>query len=121
MTEPNGTNGASEPKPVFNLYGLSWREGRRLQFMHAKVLKAIEEENEAAIEALYVDIEKLYSSIVVSVPREWLIPGAPETIDWSNTDSWQWISSKGFALLQKTQVEASTPEETTKNSQAASS
>ncbi len=41
----------------------------------------------------------IMAKYVVSVPRAWLLTGAPEAIDWSKAESYQWIKTAKFREL----------------------
>ena len=47
---------------------------------------------------------------VVSVPALWLVAGAPDTLDWSNPVSFDWIRADKFQELSEAAVAARAPE-----------
>jgi len=97
MSDQNGTDGA---KPEFDFSNFSWRDDRQIAILQAKIGKAAENHDIEAIEEGYKDIERFFSLILVSVPREWLVRTAPEMIDWSQPDSLRWLrGDKSRALL----------------------
>ena len=57
---------------------------------HAKQRDRLMDEEiklEAENQALEAERDSLIAQVLVSVPREWLIEGAPEDIDWKNPDN----------------------------------
>ena len=53
------------------------------------------------IDALEAEREALIAEVLVSVPREWLTPDAPDDLDWHKPESLEWLLDAKFdALLQ---------------------
>ena len=115
MTEQN-QNGA---KPEFDFSNFSWRDDRRIMILQAKIGKAAEDHDIEAIEEGYLEIERFFAIILVSVPREWLVKNAPASIDWSQPDSLQWLRGDKSKDLLTALQEFRSPEATEKNSEAA--
>lgn len=42
---------------------------------------------------------RLVSKVLKSVPREWLIEGAPDELDWNNSDSYNWIQDQYYTEI----------------------
>lgn len=42
---------------------------------------------------------KLIVDVLIDVPREWLLPDAPEKIDWSNVDSLDYIQASYYGEI----------------------
>lgn len=43
--------------------------------------------------------ERLLADVLVSVPREWLVPDAPQNLDWSNPESLNWLQEIYYSDL----------------------
>jgi hypothetical protein len=101
-----------EEKPVFDFSRTSYKEQRlagrwtqELSHLNKRIAALPAEED---ITPLLDKVDELEARIayailgcVVSVPRLWLIPGAPEVIDWQNkdADALQWLRADKFAVL----------------------
>lgn len=115
--------------PVFDFTnGYSHKEARendlkmkRLRFLDMQLAKGQFETLEAfeAALATYNELvtvlDSFISRVLVSVPREWLVPGAPEIIDWSKPDSLSWLNQDWYQDLMEAAVEAKKPENVAKN------
>jgi hypothetical protein len=51
--------------------------------------------------------------VLVSVPREWLLPDAPEALDWSKDKAYKYLESERFGEL----LRAFNPQTVSKNSE----
>lgn len=69
---------------------------RAAQTMDAKLLTD-------TFEALYA----LIGTVLVSVPAEWLVPGAPAEIDWTKQESFDWLQREAFDELTSWLVDSS--------------
>ncbi len=121
---------AAEEHPVFDY--TNWnrkkqkaytRELIRLQRLAQQIDKSVELEwDEEEFEEALVELEEMTQSteasimkILVSIPRSWLTPDAPETLDWSDPESLNWLrADKGEALMEEA-AEARAPEKVSKN------
>ena len=101
--------------PQFDLSRLSWKDSKALSVQQMRLAKAQAERDIDGIEAGYANLEKSLSLVVVSVPRDWLVDGAPEDIDWSDPASFNWLRSTGMRDLVKAFGEAQTPAEASGN------
>lgn len=98
-------NGKHETEPVINSATLSWRESRRasaLSMMMSKVGELPYDRIGEEMEARVMEIQGFMAKYVTSVPRSWLVDDAPETLDWSEPESFDWLrQDKFFALLEQ--------------------
>ena len=79
-----------------------------------------DKEFESAVQKMMESIEKIEGylcKMLVSVPRDWLVPDAPETLDWQNPESLGWLRQDKYAELQLAMAEAKSPESVTGNSE----
>lgn len=51
------------------------------------------------LEALMEEQAALIAQVLVDVPREWLIEGAPDGLDWGQTASLDWIQSGRYSEI----------------------
>lgn len=52
---------------------------------------------------------------VVSIPRSWLVPGAPDELDWKQLESWDWLQAVRQKDIVAAAVEATNPESVSGN------
>jgi len=127
-THDNGTD--SDEQPVFDFSGYSHGQARAVsidlmraqrlaaQIDDASVFKTEDEFEDAIVryQELVDKLESFTSSVLVSVPRAYLVDGAPDQIDWANVESLSWIRQDKFQALQQMIGEARAPENVSKNS-----
>lgn len=51
------------------------------------------------LEALGDEQAALLAQVLVDVPDEWLLEGAPENLDWSKPESLDWIQSERYSEI----------------------
>jgi hypothetical protein len=64
----------------------------------------------AQLDTLVLEAEQFISRILVSVPQDWLVPGAPEGLDWRDVASLEWLRSDKMKELREAAVEARDPQ-----------
>lgn len=69
-----------------------------------------------AIENLSDQQAELIAQVLVSVPESWLLENAPDNIDWSNTESLDWVQSFRYLELLAMIREHNVPRDEAKNS-----
>ena len=62
------------------------------------------------LDAITLANERNLCSVLVSVPRGWLVDSAPEEIDWSDPESLNWVVGPRFNDLMAAMRTAQTPE-----------
>ena len=74
------------------------------------------EEKFDEFERLQDEFEAKVCQRIVSVPVEWLVPGAPADLDWSKPGAFDWLRADKIDELTDAATEARHPEQVTKNS-----
>ncbi len=115
------TNNSKTPKPIFDFSGVS-REWSQSFFKTAKTaakaqialtrplhpdaspdaVQAYYDAQEQAIETIGNVSEEqlqLIKQVLKDVPKEWLIVGAPENIDWCQNESYDWIQDDHYTEI----------------------
>lgn len=105
-----------EEKPVFDFSRMSHKQARQLQRLFLEVQGANRKIAEGAIDDVDKNIAQLDSlldqqdtyiaSVLVDVPRQWLIADAPEKIKWNDPAALQWLRADKFKLLANAMQEA---------------
>lgn len=109
-----------DPKPTFDFTKVSrqWSKAMSASIQKATraqltLMRPAPTGNSDAIQAHYnaqseaLDIVEnisdeqaaLVAQVLTNVPREWLIEGAPEALDWSNIDSFDWIQEPCYGEI----------------------
>lgn len=108
-----------QDKPQFQVPAMSWRESKGISVLQAKIRKLNRDDVEPEyVEAVLGELDALLARFVVSVPRDWLMPGAPDDLDWSDPVSFDWVRSDKMSDLQTGMIEAATPQAVSGNSEA---
>lgn len=102
-------------KPVFDLSDLSWGDSKALTTAQMKVKGAAAAGDFERLEQGFGDMQAFLARVVVSIPRDWLVKSAPEVVDWSKPESYDFLKSKRMNELLVALNEAQEPEEVTKN------
>jgi hypothetical protein len=102
-------------KLKFDLSRLSWKDSKALSVQQMRLAQAQASRDIDGIEAGFAGIERQLARVVVDVPRDWLIEGAPEQIDWSDPDSFNWLRSNRMTTLLEAFAEAQKPAEASGN------
>jgi hypothetical protein len=122
-------------KPVFDYSGHSWKDSKRLQVLQARANQADALLNDpetlvdpdafdealAMLDQVTDEFEAAIARVLVDVPRDWLVPDAPETLDWHDPESLNWLQATHMKTLREAMVEAQKPEEVSGNSARRSS
>lgn len=131
MAKRTSSNGASDnPTAVFDYTNYSRREQKQiarrqilLQRMGEKLDRYDEWENDEAFEAGLDEFERMSDEsleavlkYVVSIPREWLVDGAPADLDWSKPESLDWLQTIRIQELLEAAATARSPEQVSGNS-----
>lgn len=69
-----------------------------------------------AIEELSDQQAELIAQVLVSVPDDWLIEGAPEALDWSDVASLDWVQAYRYLEILSLVREKNVPRDNAKNS-----
>lgn len=111
MSKGNGSLALDAPatptdeQPVFDFDALSWGDSVRLGQFYYKLQAIIREANDdpAAAEKItdaMTEIHRLLAVVTVSVPRAWLIRGAPTQIDWADAANYpKYVQSRKAQAL----------------------
>lgn len=121
-------NGRTPDKPVFDYSNYSRREQKELTKLQLRIQRLSEQVSNAGqmdddtfeakmgeLDEMLATMENIVSQRIVSLPRDWLVPGAPEAIDWQQPGALDWIRADRLTELQNAAVEARTPEAVTGN------
>lgn len=90
-----------EEKPVFNLRKLSWIDEKMASIGSHKINKGSQTGDiDLTVEGFGI-MESHIAKCLISVPSDWLVDGAPspDSIDWSDKDSFQWLIGTRFESL----------------------
>jgi len=118
--------GAEAERPAFDFARFSHRDSKalgrvqlRLQRLAAQVGDAGNMDDDtfdakmAELDSLVLEAESVISLALVSVPRSWLVEGAPDALDWSDVASLEWVRADKFDDLRAALIEARSPESVT--------
>lgn len=89
---------------------ISWGVARRFSLLQSRMAaaqqalaRAAENEDGDALERAMErvdqamsDIQAMIASLVIDIPRSWLVEGAPEAMDWSDAASLDWLEAARF-------------------------
>lgn len=113
-------------QPVFDFSRMSHRDSKalgraqlRLQRLAAQLGDAAampDDEFEAkmsTLDAMIEEAEGYISLVLVDVPRDWLLPEAPDSLDWTDAHSLNWLRSDKMDALREAAVAARSPESVT--------
>lgn len=70
--------------------------------MSEDAIQAQFDAQEAALDKISVFSEEqldLIVQVLIEVPREWLIDGAPDVLDWSNKEHYDWIQDERYTEI----------------------
>jgi len=86
-----------EEKPVFTMKKLSCKDEKEYGFARNRILVGnfSADDNERWVTVL----TRTLSLAVVSVPRDWLVDDAPQDIDWSKCESFDYLAWGGIDRL----------------------
>lgn len=96
----------SGPLPEFDFSNLSWKESKEMDFARTKIRRGEEEADVDVMEQGFNEMQIFLAKIVVSVPRAWLVDSAPDEIDWSDPDSFDWMRGTRMSDLMRAYLEA---------------
>jgi len=96
----------SGPVPEFDFSNLSWKESKDMDYARTKIRKGEAEADVETMQAGFEEMQAFLAKIVVSVPRSWLVSDAPEEIDWSDPDNFDWLRGSRMQDLMKAYMEA---------------
>lgn len=86
---PNGT-------PVFDRSRISHRESKQVTVLQVRVQAAQRDLDADMVERCLEEIDAFFAKILVSVPHDYLLDGAPENLDWSDPSSLNWIRADKY-------------------------
>lgn len=109
MGKDNGNGKAAEPQ--FDFSHIGHKKARELQKLFTQIQAANRKINEGPIADVDEAVEALdellnrqdeyIASVLVDVPRDWLVVDAPSQIRWDQVDSLQWLRADKFQPLAK--------------------
>jgi hypothetical protein len=126
--KPNDAEGLDTPQFDFSTYSHRMARATELDLARAQRLAdqlndaeafPTEDEFENALIRYNDIVDKLEETtcrVLVSVPESWLVPGAPDYLDWSLVESLHWLRQDKYQELQRAIGEARRPENVSKNS-----
>lgn len=99
-----------DEKPVFDFSRSSYKDARvfgRLQLeinhLNKRIMSAGADTDITALldelDAMGDRQEQHIMKVVVSVPRAWMIEGAPDTVNWQDNAALRWLRSDKFLIL----------------------
>ena len=118
-----------DDKPIFDFTRFSWRDAKSISRLQARatrvsaLLDSTEtmlnrdafDEAMAAQDEVFDELQAYIARVLVSVPASWLVPDAPDDLEWSDPDSLDWLRGNAFSELRAMMIEASRPESVTGN------
>ena len=94
MSKVNG-NGADE-EPLFDRSRISHRENKRVSVLQARLKAAQNSGDPQELEACLNGTDAFLSKFLVSVPRSWLVPDAPDNLDWNDPESLNYLQADRY-------------------------
>ena len=88
-----------EEQPVFDRSRISHRENKQVSVLQARLKAAQSSGDWQETETCLNLTDAFFSKFLVSVPRSWLVPGAPESLDWSDPESLNWLQADKYQTL----------------------
>lgn len=85
----------AEALPV--LKRLSWGSAKKFTAFQWRI-RTLDGDPDALL-ALWMEIQAEMAKVVVSVPRSWVVEDAPEQLDWSKAESFEWVDSDRMTAL----------------------
>lgn len=85
--------------PEFDLSELTWADGVAIDLAGLRAAKAMKALDPDAAEEALATIRRVLATVVVSVPRAWLVTRAPEPLDWRDPESFRWLKSTHMEKL----------------------
>ena len=82
---------ASAEKPVLDFSNLSWGDAEDADILSMEAAKASASGDTEAVRAAQRGLRQLIARVVVSLPRSWLVPSAPEAPDWADPDTYRYL------------------------------
>ena len=67
------------------------------------------------LKEIYNALDQHLCNVLVSVPQDWLVAGAPSDLDWAQVDSLDWVRSDRIGDLRDAMRLAADPEELSGN------
>lgn len=89
----------NEEQPTFDFSRLTWGDTKKMTILQASIARATETGNIDAMTEAFDAIQQYLAKVVVSVPGAWVVPDAPDTLDWTDPDSYDWLRSDRFQTL----------------------
>ena len=86
-------------KYAFQTRPVSWGTAKRLAVNALRLEKARAENDPVAMAEAFEIFQTEVAKVVVSVPPEALIEGAPKNLDWSKPDSYDWLLQDAMTEL----------------------
>ena len=83
-------------QPIFDRSRISHRENKQVSVLQARLKAAQASGDWQEIETCLNQTDAFFARFLVSVPRTWLVPNAPDTLDWSDADSLNWLQADRY-------------------------
>lgn len=71
----------------------------RMVAASGEIGKAAASADGGALAAMFETLYNLIGGVLVSVPDDWLIPGAPVPMDWTKPEAFDWLDRAHFDEL----------------------
>ena len=94
-----------DEQPVFDRSRISHRENKQVSVLQARLKAGQNSGDWQELETCLNQMDAFFSKFLVSVPRSWLVPGAPDALDWADPGSLNWLQADKYQTL----AEASNP------------
>ena len=82
--------------PIFDMDNLSFGDVKRMYGIQDRIVAA---KGEAELNQAFGEAQALMAQVVISVPRSWVVKSAPENIDWSKPESFDFLKALKFNAL----------------------
>jgi hypothetical protein len=118
----------ADEKPVFDYTHYSRGEQKAMTRLQLRLQRVLAQANESGdlnddqfdakldeLDSMTEELESFVCRFLVSVPRSWLVPEAPENIDWQQPGAFNWLQAHRLPELQEMAVDARRPESVSGN------
>ena len=78
-------------KPLFDFSRRSWKDAKDVTLREMRRRDAALKNDVALMEQVFDEQQAALAKVLVSVPRDWLVPDAPEKLDWRDPASLDWV------------------------------
>jgi hypothetical protein len=99
-------SGNQNGTPQFDFSELSWGDEKAFSRINLLILKSQEINDADMLSEAHQTLDGYMAKIITYIPRDWLINSAPESIDWKDPASLNYIRSKKVGDLRAEMVKA---------------